>query len=164
MSPPAFGDIAENHHMLAGQAIGLGRKLHAHRHLVASGELPVALVVFLDKKQFQDLLELHGILIKAVNGFAYQLGASYSEELFGGRIRFATDSLVIEDQDRVERILEYGLKLAFGGIECALKLALFLLCPKQELREEHDYRCKSGQQAEKQGRRQLGPTESVPKG
>ena len=60
--------------------------------------------------------ELVGIPIEPIDGFADQLQARNSEELFSCGIGLATDRLVIKDQNGVERIFEDGLEFALGRI------------------------------------------------
>jgi hypothetical protein len=102
----AFRDVAENHDVLARQAIGLGRELHENRGLVVFHKLGIALLELLGEETLPAFLELVGILIKPGDRFADQLRATNSEELLGCGVGLATDRLVIKDQNGIQRILK----------------------------------------------------------
>ena len=125
--------------MLAGQAIPLGRELDENRRLIILHQLRIALLKLLGEELLPAFLELVGILIKPVDGFADQLRATNSEELLGCGIGLATDRLVIKDQNGIQRILKDRLELTLARVQGACDLPLFFLRPKQELGEQqHD--------------------------
>jgi hypothetical protein len=64
LGPPSFGDVTENHHVLAGQAIGFGRVLHENRRAVVSHQFRVALLELLGEEPFPGFLEMAGILVE----------------------------------------------------------------------------------------------------
>jgi hypothetical protein len=128
----SVGNIAEYSDMPAWQVICLRCVFDEDRLAGFPDELRLTVFVSAIEKSPPGILELAPPRMESSNRLPDEFFAPHPEQSLCGRVRFEADSLIIEDYNAIERIVEDGLKLAFRSIKRARSLTVFATRQKQK--------------------------------
>src|SRR3984893_15033965 len=110
--------------MPARQVICFHRVLDENRPAVQTNKLSFAVVVLLTEQGIPAFFEVIGRLMELPDQVTNQFVALRPEQVQRRRICFQAGSAVIQNQDAVQGIVEYGLEFAFRGVEQTGGLAM----------------------------------------
>jgi hypothetical protein len=102
--------------------------------MVLPHQFRVALLALGPQKASPSILEFNRILVKGGQLLAYELAREEPEQILSGGVSFMTDALIVTDQNRVERIFKYRLKVALCAIEDLSSLPVLLVHSQQRAR------------------------------
>ena len=102
--------------------------------MVLPHQFRVALLALGPQKASPSILKFNRILVKGGQPLAYELARGEPEQILSGGVSFMTDALIVTDQNRVERIFKYKLKVAVCSVEDLSSLPVLLMHSQQRAR------------------------------